>query len=136
MKRARAEAERWLAQAESDLGFAALGAREGYHAQACVMSQQAAEKALKALHYAAGARVVLGHALVELLEPLVARHPSLAALQEGARQLDQYYVPTRYPNSLPGGTPAEVFSGAQADQAVAWARRFLEGARAVLGRAA
>ena len=66
MKRAKAEAARWLAQAESDLGFAELGLREGFFAQACFVCQQAVEKALKALHYLGGARVVLGHSLVEL----------------------------------------------------------------------
>ena len=57
MKRPRLEAGRWLAQAESDLRFAELGLREGFHAQACFTCQQAAEKALKALHYLGGARV-------------------------------------------------------------------------------
>ena len=49
MKAARTEAGRWLRQAESDLAFAELGAREGFPAQACFTSQQAAEKALKAI---------------------------------------------------------------------------------------
>jgi HEPN domain-containing protein len=50
MKRAKAEAARWLAQAESDLAFAELGVREGFFAQACFVCQQAVEKALKGLH--------------------------------------------------------------------------------------
>jgi HEPN domain-containing protein len=133
MKRPQAEARRWLAQAHSDLGFAELGLREGYHAQACFMCQQTAEKALKALHYLGGARLVLGHSVVELLEALVESHPSLAALREAARQLDQFYVPTRYPNGLPGGVPAQVFTRAQAERAVADARRFVETAEHVVG---
>jgi hypothetical protein len=74
--------------------------------------QQAVEKALKALHYLGRAHVVLGHSIVELLDALVARHAGLADLREGAQQLDQYYVPTRYPNGLPGGVPSEVFTAA------------------------
>ena len=128
MRRPRAEAARWLAQARSDLGFAELGLREGYHAHACFMCQQAGEKALKAVHYLGGARIVLGHSVVELLDGLVSRHPGLEALREAAQQLDQYYVPTRYPNGLPGGVPAEVFSRAQATQAVSQARRFIDAA--------
>jgi HEPN domain-containing protein len=42
------EGQRWLAQAENDLAFAELAARERFFAQACFNSQQAAEKALKA----------------------------------------------------------------------------------------
>ena len=132
MKRPQAEAVRWLAQAASDLAFAEVGLREGFHAQTCFVCQQAAEKALKALHYLGGARLVLGHSLVELLEPLVADRPDLAALREGAQQLDQYYVPTRYPNGLPGGVPADVYTRRQAEEAVALARQFVALARARL----
>jgi HEPN domain-containing protein len=85
MKRPQTEAARWLAQARSDLAFGELGLREGFFAQTCFVCQQAAEKALKALHYLSGARVVLGHSLVELLEPLVAEHHALADLREGAQ---------------------------------------------------
>ncbi len=132
MKQARAEAQRWLAQAENDLAFAELGLREGYYAQACFICQQAAEKALKALHYLQGARFVFGHSLVELLDPLRVKHPFLSDLREGAQQLDQYYVPTRYPNGLPGGTPAEVFTKKQAGQAIEYAKQFIEKARALM----
>lgn len=129
----KAEAERWLVQGRSDLGFAEVGVREGYHAQACFMCQQAAEKALKALHYLGGERLVIGHSLLELLRALLTRHPALADLEEAARRLDQYYVPTRYPNGLPGGTPADVFSKAQATEALAQAKRFVEVAGALIG---
>lgn len=130
---ARAEAERWLAQAQSDLDFARLGLREGFFAQACFQCQQAAEKALKAIHYLGGARFVPGHSLVELLSSLPDRHPGLAALLPGARRLDQLYIPTRYPNGLPGGVPAEVFSSDQATAAIDDATKFLEAARILLG---
>jgi HEPN domain-containing protein len=98
------------------------------------VAQHAAEKALKALHYGRGARVVLGHSLVELVAPLVADHPELAGLRPAAQQLDQYYVPTRSPNGLPGGVPAEVYSERQASEGVAHARAFLDRVRAALPR--
>lgn len=129
----KAEAERWLRQARSDLAFAEVGVREGYHAQACFMCQQAAEKALKALRYLGGERLVFGHSVVELLQSLLARHPALADLRDAAQRLDQYYVPTRYPNGLPAGTPADVFSKAQASEAVAHARRLVEAAAGLIG---
>ncbi len=101
----RAEAERWLAQAKSDLDFARLGLREGFFAQACFQCQPAAEKALKALHYFGGARFVPGHSLVELLAPLAALDPSLAALQEAARcSLNEQAPPSADVSVvLPGG---------------------------------
>ena len=135
MKRAaRDEAERWLRQAESDLAFAALGAREGFPAQACFTSQQAAEKALKAVLYLSGARFVPGHSVLELLDRAAADTGALRRLRDSARQLDQYYIPTRYPNGLPGSIPAEVFTDSQAEDAVGRARAFIEAARALLSR--
>lgn len=132
MRRSKTEAERWLRQAENDLAFAELGAREGFFAQACFVCQQAAEKALKAVHYAGGARFVFGHSLVELLNELVAGRPGFAGLRERAQQLDQYYIPTRYPNGLPGGVPAEVFTRRQAEEAIVSAREFMVRARAAI----
>ena len=132
MKAARNEAERWLRQAGSDLAFAELGAREGFPAQACFTSQQAAEKALKAILYLSGARFVPGHSLVELLARAAAGTDSLLHLRDSACQLDQYYIPARYPNGLPGGIPAEVFTDAQAEDAVVRARAFIVAARTLL----
>lgn len=142
MKRAaRDEAERWLRQAESDLAFAALGAREGFPAQGCFTSRQAAEKALKAVLHLSGARFVPEHSVPELLDRAAAavadatadaHTASLGRLRDSARQLDQYCIPTRYPNGLPGGIPAEVFTGSQAEDAVGRARAFIEAARALL----
>jgi HEPN domain-containing protein len=126
----RAEAGRWLAQARSELAFARVGLREAFYAQACFHCQQSAEMALKALHYLAGARLVIGHSLVELLAPLAAQDPSLASLRPAAARLDQLYIPTRYPNGLPGGVPAEVFSKEQAVEAIAQAAQFIERAAA------
>ena len=128
-----AEAERWLAQARSEIAFARVGLREGFHSQACFHCQQSAEMALKALHYLGGARLVIGHSLVELLSSLADTHPALAALRGAAARLDQLYIPTRYPNGLPGGVPAEVFSEEQAAEAIAQAAQFIEYAAGRIG---
>ena len=114
MKEPKTEASRWLRQAEDDLEYARLGLREGFSAQVCFQCQQICEKAIKALRYARGERVVIGHALVELAAPL----PVLAGFHERLSVLDQYYVPTRYPNGLPGGVPSEVYTHTQAAAAV------------------
>lgn len=75
MRDERAEGERWLRQAENDLGLGRVALRERYFAQACFIAQQSAEKALKALAYGAGDRLVIGHSLVELVERLHDRFP-------------------------------------------------------------
>lgn len=129
MKDSAAEAERWLRQAENDLDFARLAVREAFHNQACFAAQQTAEKALEAVAYGLGHRVVIGHSLVELVGRLEDDVPELADRREAAGLLDQYYVPTRYPNGLPGGVPYEAFGEGQARTAVAEAEAFVQLAR-------
>ena len=128
----RSEAERWLAQAEDDLGFAEHGLRLGYYAQTCFLGQQVAEKAAKAMHYARGARIVIGHSVDGLLESLQAEMPSVSSLREGAKELDQHYVPTRYPNGLPGNVPSRAYTETQAARALQHARAVVAFARAAL----
>jgi len=112
------EGRRWLAQAENDLAFAELGAREGFFAQACFNGQQAAEKALKAFLYSRGAEQVFGHSVADLITECAKLDSEFAPLKARVAPLDQFYVPTRYPNSLPGGTPAEAFGRADATRAI------------------
>jgi HEPN domain-containing protein len=122
----KAEARRWIEAAREDLDAARHLASGKHHAQACFHSQQVAEKAVTAVHYARGARVVIGHSvrgLIEQLEPCTA---ALSALLDAARELDLLYVPTRYPNGLDQGTPAQTFSAAQSARALDLAARFLD----------
>ena len=51
-------------------------------------------------------------------------------LQSAYRRLDRYYITTRYPNGLPGLVPAEYFEEDEAREAVNWAERIVELARA------
>jgi HEPN domain-containing protein len=126
MRDKRTEGERWLRQAEHDLAFGRLALKERYFAQACFVAQQCGEKALKAIAYALGERVVIGHSLLELASRLQDRVAALRARREDAGILDQYYVPTRYPNGLAGGVPFEAFGESQAAAALAAAERFVE----------
>jgi HEPN domain-containing protein len=130
---ARVEAERWLAQAENDLSFAEHGLELGYFAQTCFLAQQVAEKAAKAVHFARGARIVLGHSVDALLEPLEASLPEAGRLRDGAKELDQHYVPTRYPNGLPGNVPFRAYTAEQARRALGHARAIVDFARSRLG---
>jgi len=121
----QADASRWLAQAENDLEFARHGLRLGFHAQTCFLSQQVAEKAAKAIHYRRGVRVVLGHSVDGLLEALGVEDAEVTELRAFAKQLDQHYVPARYPNALPGSVPFQAYTEEQAARAVEAATRIL-----------
>lgn len=128
------EAARWLRQAEVDLG-AARRLADDFSALACFHSQQAAEKALKAMLYAAGERPVLGHALADLGSRVTAHDPGYGALRSEVAKLDRFYVPTRYPNGLPvGGDASEAFDAEDARSAIEQAERTIRHARGYLGR--
>ena len=132
MRNSQQEAARWLSQAENDIAFAEIGLREEFYAQACFLAQQAAEKALTAVHYAKGARFVLGHSVLHLIQELEEQYPDFSQHTDIARELDQYYIPTRYPNGLPEGAPHEFYSSTQASAALAGAKGIIEKARQIV----
>lgn len=121
---------RWLDTARKDLDYARFAAAAGFHAHACFNAHQAAEKAVKAIHYGRGARAVLGHGIRQLVERLDI--PSLEALLSAARQLDLYYIPTRYPNGLDDGTPDEAFSADESSRAIGLARDIVAAAADII----
>jgi HEPN domain-containing protein len=124
------EARRWLAAANDDLKLARLAASNAFHAPACFHAQQAAEKAVKALHFARGARSVTGHNIRKLIEALDPRVPALDSALDDARELDLVYIPARYPNGLESGTPAEAFGAAQSSKALSRAAAIVSAAAA------
>jgi len=127
---ALAEGLRWLRQAEHDLIDADYNLAGNRYSLVCFLCQQAAEKALKAVLYAWGAEQVLGHSVAELAAACAEVDRAFEPLVRKAAPLDQYYVPTRYPNSLPGGIPAEAFDASDAQRALALCRDVLKTTRA------
>lgn len=114
----RVEARRWFQQAQADLEVVRTLRSAGHHAAACFHSQQAAEKALKTVLFAQGARVVLEHSVRELARRCEAHDTAFADVAEEAALLDQFYIPTRYPNGLPApAVPSETYMGAHAQSA-------------------
>ena len=115
--------------AMDDLRHARYAEEGGFYPQACFSAQQAAEKAVKAVHYAHGARAILGHSVRNLIERLDPRVSALDELLDDARELDLNYIPTRYPNGLDAWTPAAGFAAPQAARAIAGASAIVTAAR-------
>ena len=113
------EAERWLEQARRNLDDARYAAAGSRWNLACFLAQQAAEKALKAFLYGRGAEAVWGHSVAELCVDAARHDRAFDDLRAEAGALDQYYIPTRYPNGLPGGIPADAYTQADAERALA-----------------
>ncbi|MGQ9477638.1 MAG: HEPN domain-containing protein [Candidatus Bipolaricaulia bacterium] len=94
----------WLDQAEGDLEHAKSDLEGGYSDWACFSSQQAAGKAVKAVFQKMGAEA-WGHSVADLLQELAHREPVPEELVKGGLELDKAYIPARYPNAHPSGSP-------------------------------
>ncbi len=115
----------WLKQALSDLGQAEDSRRAGRHEWACFIAQQAAEKAVEALHLHRG-QEAWGHVVAKLLVELPQSVQAPKDLIEKGRVLDNFYIPSRYPNSHPEGAPFEHYGPLQSDEAIRYAREIVE----------
>lgn len=117
---------KWLERAEEDRKVAKLAYNEGIYNQTCFHCQQGAEKAMKAFLLGKSGRYPKTHFLVELFELCKAVDESFSGLFDECIYLDQFYVPTRYPDavigSLPGGLPGKI----EAEQALAALNRVFE----------
>ena len=115
----------WLKQALRDLEQAEDSRRAGRHEWACFAAEQAAEKAVKALHLHVG-QEAWGHVVAKLLLELPASVRVPKDLVEKGRVLDNFYIPSRYPNSHPEGAPFEHYGPLQSDEALRYAREIIE----------
>ncbi|NHJ15131.1 MAG: HEPN domain-containing protein [Candidatus Thorarchaeota archaeon] len=87
----------WLKQAEYDLRTAEELHRLEIHAWSCFVSQQAAEKALKAVLERVG-QPTWGHDLIELMKIMSVALKVPKEVNAACYRLNLYYVATRYPD--------------------------------------
>jgi HEPN domain-containing protein len=115
----------WLKQAERDQAQAVDSRQSERHEWACFAAQQAAEKAVQALHLHLG-QEAWGHVVAQLLRELPETTHPPPVLIEQAKVLDTFYIASRYPNSHPSGAPFEHFGEIQSDQALEFSRQIIE----------
>lgn len=122
----------WFRQAEADLRHARNSKQAGDYDWAAFASQQAAEKAIKALfqhlHLEAW-----GHVLSALLENLPNKSKPAMDLIDRAKELDKHYIPTRYPNGFERGAPVDFYTSKEAGDAIANAKAIIEFCRDKIG---
>lgn len=122
------ESLRWLTQAKDEFQDADdLRKRKRFYL-ALFHFQQAAEKALKAYLYlkVKSIEVFYTHSIDDLLEMTVDVDSNFKEVAQ-AKKLDRYYIPTRYPNGLPGGVPSRYFDDPkEAKEAMELAKRVIE----------
>src|SRR5438270_13915491 len=92
----------WMFQAEGDLDHARISLEHAAYDWASFASQQAAEKATKAVLNRLGAEA-WGHSVTDLLGGLSGQIEVPEALMDSAQELDKAYITSRYPDALPSG---------------------------------
>jgi len=129
MKRSyKDESLRWLTQAKDEFEDAEALRKQGRFYLALFHFQQATEKAFKAYLYlkVKSAEVFRTHSVDELARMAVEVDSDFKEVAL-AKKLDRYYIPTRYPNGLPGGVPSRYFDDPkEAEQAMKLAKSAID----------
>jgi HEPN domain-containing protein len=124
-----AEYDRWMQTAEEHLRVAQHDEDGGFFSSAVLHAEQAAQCALKALLHGVGRpQEARGHGLLSLADRC-ARLAALSLNEEdrlALTRLARDYLPSRYPDALPQGTPMAHFGPADAEQARRTADRIVE----------
>jgi len=104
------EASRWFDEALWDEETARILHREKRYNAAAFYAYQAAEKAVKALLYNVH-EAAWGHSVRELIQRYFTKTGKSQdeRILTLARELDRHYIPARYPNAFPSGTPHEAY---------------------------
>lgn len=129
------EAKRWFIHATDEFNDACELKDRGRFYLALFHFQQSAEKALKAYLYqiTSSEESFFTHSIYELIEMLSAQDIDFKKI-ENASKLDKYYIPTRYPNGLPGGVPSRFFKDPkETEEAMQLAKMVIELVREKLG---
>ncbi len=124
----REESLRWLTQAQDEFQDADDLRKRGRFYLALFHFQQAAEKAIKAYLYlkVKSIEVFYTHSIDDLLEMAFEITSDFREVAR-AKKLDRYYIPTRYPNGLPGNIPSRYFDDPkEAEEAMELSKKVIE----------
>ncbi len=73
-----------------------------------------------------------GQSVADLLQELSQTHPQATTLRDGALELDKAYIPARYPDAHPSGSPRRRYTKAEADRLIDHAQRIIEWCESLL----
>lgn len=124
--------EAWFAMAEDDLNFAKVGLRERFYSQVCFLSQQAIEKALKGYLVHLGKTYPKTHKLIDLYRLCGATF--LEPFKNKIKLIDEFYIPTRYPDGIPGGLPNRASNETDANEALKTAEDVMQACLSRIGK--
>lgn len=121
-----------MRQAERDLENAKFEVGGGFFEWACFLSQQATEKALKAIYQRLGAEA-FGHSVSGLISNLPEDYEK-QDLVDKAKELDKAYITTRNPNAIPEGAPFEIYTENEARRLISHAEEIIKFCKNILSK--
>lgn len=116
----------WLDKAAEDLAVARLVLHEEHTAHACFLSQQCIEKSLKAYLIVQANSYPRTHKLVDLQNLCEHLDPAFSQFLDDCIRIDEYYIPTRYPEGIPGIASSGMPSKTAAENTINAANNILE----------
>jgi len=116
--------KKWITFAQEDLKMAELALKEGIYNQTCFHSQQCVEKVLKGFITYKGEIHPQTHKLTDILS-FTSPGP-FDDLTDKIIILDRFYIPTRYPDALPGILPEGLPTEEDAKEAIEVAKLVFE----------
>lgn len=124
-KKIAQEISDWLFFVEDDLKLAEVSFNEKIYHGTCFHAQQAVEKAVKAYHLKKLGRVRKIHSLSGLLDLDLKIKEEFSDIIDKIEFLDQFYIPTRYPDAFPGSLPEGLPSEDDAQKALEYAKEIV-----------
>lgn len=122
------EAMRWFTHAKDEFIDADELRKRGRFYLALFHFQQSVEKAIKAFLYlnVKSIEVFYTHSINDLIMIAIDIDTEFNKVVS-VKKLDQYYIPTRYPNGLPGGIPSRYYDDPkEAEDAMLLAKKAFE----------
>ena len=113
----------WLDFAYYDLKTAKWELKGKIFTSCCYTCQQVAEKAFKALLLSVGHVIPKVHSLDRLISELKKKAINLKSIEKEAKELDKYYISTRYPGQY--GGPEGMYNEKDSEKAIASAESIL-----------
>lgn len=115
----------WINEARWDLEHAKNDLITGFYNWACFSAQQSSEKAVKAVFQKIGAEA-WGHSVADLLIELSKKFQVPEKLINWALELDKVYIPARYPDAHPSGSPRSRYTEEEAKRSISYGEEILK----------
>ncbi len=116
----------WFDFAREDLLMAEGALERRIYNQTCFHSQQGVEKTLKGFLRTKKQNIPKIHFLEELIELCSNIDHQFKSLKSRCSILDRYYIPTRYPDALPGMLPEGLPQKDDAEEALETLRKVMD----------